>query len=386
MAFGVTATGFVRKLASDIVDSLSLSLRERISKNLKTRDPKTFIGNFVNISADELSQVWELGEAAYYQFDPLNADEYGLEALGRLTGTPRRGADVGRVTITAGLQAGFSAAANAMVVNVLGQPNNRWHNVSAVSSVPSTGDYEIEFESVAAGSEYTAAANTLTVIADGGLTGWSSARNAIDAEPGRDIEDLDEFRIRRDLGLAVQGSGSAPAIVSDLIQVDGVLQVRVFENRTAYDKNGIPAYGLRIVVWSGNPSAATDEVVATQIFNSINNPTPLTGAQSYNVTDDNGQILTMQWDEPTETALYVNVVVTATGATTTEIQDAILAQHSETIGKAVNYERLRCSLYTVPEVEDIQTFTINGGTVDLAAVADGIYTLDRSNITVNING
>ena len=40
------------------------------------------------------------------------------------------------------------------------------------------------------------------------------------------------------------------------------------------------------------------------------------------------------------------------------------------------------SVFSVPGVDDYVTFTVNGGTADLAASVSVVYTLDESDITV----
>jgi hypothetical protein len=89
---------------------------------------------------------------------------------------------------------------------------------------------------------------TLTTI-ETPVSGWKGTSNPNDADPGRNIETDEDFRIRREELLRVSGSATVEAIRSDLLALDGVDQAFIFENTTLItDSNGVPGKAFESLV------------------------------------------------------------------------------------------------------------------------------------------
>ena len=96
---GLTTTGFERPLQDDLAADIAADEHDTISVQLDTSE-STFIGNLNNIFADRLALAYEALEEAYNAVDPDNARDDRLVALALLTGTVRRDAQPGSVTLT----------------------------------------------------------------------------------------------------------------------------------------------------------------------------------------------------------------------------------------------------------------------------------------------
>lgn len=234
----ITATGFEPETQAEIVEAVEAELRSKISAKLDLSE-RTVLGSVVQILCARFASLQDLLVEAYHAFDPDAASDDRLRSLAILTGVPPRGATKGLVDVTLDLDASLSFAAGDLVAHVIDEPENRWVNRDAVTST-TAGDYPAVFESESAGADSTAAAGTLTIIADGGQSGWNAITNPDDATAGTDIESTEALRLRRELSVASGGSRTRNAIRAKLIAIDGVLSAEVFENVTnSTDGNGI---------------------------------------------------------------------------------------------------------------------------------------------------
>ena len=110
-----------------------------------------------------------------------------------------------------------------------------------------------------------APAGTLTVI-ETPVTGWTSVTNPLDADPvGTNLESDIDFRIRRLEELAIAGRATTEAIKSQVLTVDDVTAVVVFENDLfVVDPDDRPPKSVDIVVEGGVIAE-----IAAKIFDTV---------------------------------------------------------------------------------------------------------------------
>src|SRR5688572_30034380 len=235
----------------------------------------------INLSfARQIDELWTIAEQVY-EIDPDVAAAFQLQIVSKLTGTARRGASHSTVSATVELDSGTTLLAGTHFANVTGQPENRWTPLANFTA-PSTGSHQVVFRAEETGP-IQAAAGTLEVI-NTSVTGWDSITNALAATVGRNIDDDDELRARREADVAQTGSATAQAIRADVNDVENVESVTVFENKgDVIDANGLPPHSVEVIVDDGDPAAATDNEIAQAIFDATG-----AGIRWFSTTGDSG--------------------------------------------------------------------------------------------------
>ena len=377
----VTATGYQRRTRDTVLASIQTYLRDKISAKLDLSE-RAVLGNVSNLMADRIDELEQLVEESYNAYDPDNASDDRKVALALLTGVPRRGETTGLVTVTLDLDAAQTYAPGDLAAHVIDEPTNRWLNRDEVVST-SAGTYSAVFESESPGAEAIAEAGTLTVIATP-VSGWNSVTNPLAATPGQDIESIAALSIRREGALSIGGSRTRGAIRAKVLLVDGVISAEVFENVTnVTDGDGILPHGIRVVVWDGSPAAADDDAIAQAIWDHKAEGISSQGSETGTAQDDVLGPVLVSFDRATAVNIEVEVDIESTdGVAATDVEDAIIAEMPNRVGRGVVFNKLAGSVFNVTGVDDWATFEVEGGTADLPAVQDTIYLLDASDINV----
>jgi uncharacterized phage protein gp47/JayE len=381
----ITETGYERPTQADIAAAIAADQRGTVSAQLDVSE-STAIGNINNIFADQIAQAHEGLEEAYNGMDPDNATGDRLIALSLLTGTEQRAAQEGSVTITCTLAASKSYAPGDLVVHAQDDPTNRWENRDLVETT-TADDYDVVFLSDGVGSEFTAAAGTLTVIAEP-IDGFSAATNAEDATPGRDLEDIEDLRARREQELAFGGSATTEAIRADIMQLDGVIECLVEENTEDEAVGDLPGHSIRVVVWDGDPGAVADNDIAQAIFDTGPAGIVAVGDESGNATrPSDGAVVTRSFQRAEVVDIYVSAEIESeSGVLAADVKAAILAAMPTLIGGDVKYNKLSASVF-IDGVDDFASFTIGiapspVGTSNIVISSTQIAQLDLSDIVL----
>lgn len=387
--YGATSTGFERKPFATILGDIQTRTRARLNAPTLSLDELDPFGAIVHTVSEELDQVWQLAEAAYYAFDALNAEDFLLFALGSLSGVEQLAPTTGLVLATVTLEAGKAFAPGELVASVSGEPENQWANRDAVEST-TAGEYPCWFISVGTGSSYRAPAGSLTVIAQR-KTGWIAITNAADAAPGEDLESADAFRVRRDGSVSRAGSASVSGIQADVEAVANVRQARVFENVLDVPFDGLDPHSVRVIVWDGVPSEANDAEVAQAIHDSKSAGISALGSLTGNAVDRNGDTVPVNFDRAGLIECYCAVTVVAPGgADVTSIRAAIQSAFPMRIGKGVLMLKANAAALSVEGVLDISSFALDtvyppvNTSTNLTASNDEVLVLDSANIEVVI--
>ncbi|HET7543292.1 MAG TPA: hypothetical protein VFK05_25640 [Polyangiaceae bacterium] len=385
MSFGVTTTGFVVKTFQDIQSGIFAYWRGKISRYLKL-DEKTGLGNVGNGAADQIAQVWEAIQGAYYAFDILNADDDSIVALCELTGTIRRGAKNGFWSSTCNLDASKTYAPGDLVANVAGQASNRWQNRDPITTT-AAGNYAVTFISQTAGAAAVGVAGSLVIAQP--IDGWNSVTTAVNATAGEDIETIEELLIRREQELQGAGSATLAAVRAKVSKVPGVISVRAVENKKDVPDivNGVPPKAYRLVIWDGVSPAALNDDVAAAILSAGPAGIQSVGSSSGNAVDDVGDTQTIPFDRAAQVPIYVTCTVK--GGASADIKAAIIkAGGSLTSGNSVIAEKIRAAITNAPGVTDLTAFAIGTSAGPVSAVnipipitSIGLFDKDRIVVT-----
>jgi uncharacterized phage protein gp47/JayE len=435
MAYGVTLTGFVAKPLSVCREELEAVFR---SAGLDPSDPRSVEGQLVGGLAEREAQLWELAEDVYRAMDPDANEGDAQDAIAAITGTLREPARASTVTLvaagTAGtvLEAGrvasatgtayrFATTAAATIAAVtawaggtaytVGQRRENGGEIyevtvagtSAASGGPTgqgsaitdggvtwkwviTGTACAE---VAAVAEETgpkqALAGTVTVI-ETPVSGWNAVRNPLDAVVGADLETAAALRIRREDELRSVGGAALDAIRADVLAVDNVTAVTVFENTTsATDGDGIPPKAIEVMV-----SGGADQAIRDALWGSKAAGIETHGGVTGTVLDSQGVSHTVEFSRPTEKLVYLDVDIVHDASYPADGDDQVKAQLVAKVyaaGDDVIAWALK-KLVTVSGVTDVPVIRIGltawpATETTLAIAARELAVLDSARVRVN---
>ncbi len=388
---GLTPTGFEVPTIDEIRSEMADALRAAIDPALDT-GPTSVMGQLIGILSEREHDQW-IGQRDVWQAFSVHGEGVSLTQLALITGTVRREATVSRVTATVTLNAGVTLPAGSRaraaadltaVFETVADVTNGGGSPAALPVVMTSADP----------GPVRANAGTLTVIVTP-VSGWTAVTNAEDAQLGLADETDSELRARREAELRVQGSANLDAVISDVLQVDGVEDVAGEENDTNATVGALSPHSFRIVFWDGDPSAALDTDVAQAIWDSKPVGIETIGSSSEDAVDVNGGLHEMSFDRATEqeTWLEIDVEIDASRFPADgddRIRQAVVdyADANWRIGRDVILSALYGPVFTVSGLIRITAvragFVINpSGTVDLSVAFDEIARADTSRVEVN---
>ncbi|MFO0629656.1 MAG: hypothetical protein U0325_29035 [Polyangiales bacterium] len=203
---GLTDEGFEAKSYADIVAGFETRQRAAFGADFDT-SAETPAGVLNGIMGAAARELWEAGAGLFAAFDRDGAMGQSLTQVAALTGTKRRGAELGRVRLALTVAAGATVPAGS-VADVLTDPTSRCVTLTdAVNATASQATITVEAEQETAGT-LPAAPATISHIATL-VAGWVSVTNTEAASPGIAADTDPVLRRRAETGL--QGAGTTPA-------------------------------------------------------------------------------------------------------------------------------------------------------------------------------
>jgi len=305
MADELTATGLAIDSLEDRKAAVKALVRAAISPNLDL-SPDQPSGQFVEIFCERIQAALELLRGVHSSMDPDAATGSTLTALSVLTGTPRRAATKGTVTLTVKLDAGITLPAGN-VASVSGNPTNRWVTTAdATNPGGAPANVNVAAECETAGP-IQALAGTITVIATP-FAGWNTVTNVADAVEGLAEETDTELRLRRELELAISGSTTVDAIRADLLELTGMISVTIYENDGDFvDANSVPSKTFEAVIWDDAAVANAD--IAETIFEGKAAGIRAYGATIVSHVDEQGNSHAVGFTRATERRVLVEITL-----------------------------------------------------------------------------
>jgi uncharacterized phage protein gp47/JayE len=354
---GLTPEGFVPETIETLRAELAEDWQTAFGASIDVSDESPD-GILLGILADRLAVIWELLELVIASQDPDAATGAVQDAICALTGTIRLAAAPTTVTLTltgtpdtvvpavsqaetASTTVQFDTDAEATLVELDAWtadtpylPGDRVTNADRcyvctqlgtsagsggpTSDGPNIGDGTAAWRYLGEGTaavdvEATATVDGPLVATSGDVTeivtpvaGWEGVINLLDAEPGRDQESHEDLRIRREDELGVQGASIAEAIRSEMLDVDGVTDVTVFQNTSdETDGNGLPPHSVEIMVRGGE-----DQDVADQVWASVAAGIVTYGTEEATVVDSEGTEQTVYFTRPEEVEIHIEIDLT----------------------------------------------------------------------------
>src|SRR5690606_25153527 len=204
-------------------------------------EPESPDGLRIAIEAELLANLDEAVLHAYQSVDPLTAIGQQLNRIAQFAGLTRQAATPSTATVTFTGTNGTLIPAGTQIRN--SQTDTLWTTDGDVTI--SDGTATVGVTCTTPGPE-PAAVGTLSIIATP-VGGVQSVTNTAAASLGRSEEGDDAFRVRRYESVALPGSNQVDNLYAAIGNVDGVKQVRIYENEEdAPDANGVAGHSLAI--------------------------------------------------------------------------------------------------------------------------------------------
>jgi uncharacterized phage protein gp47/JayE len=170
------------------------------------------------------------------------------------------------------------------------------------------GSVSLAFTAVTIGAVLTTV-NTITNIVTGTL-GVTTVNTPTAATITGQAQETDaSLRIRRQNSVSLPSRGFLQGLLGALIDITGVVQAVVFENVTnSTDANGIPAHSIWCIV---NAPSSLNSQIANAIYIKRNAGCGMKGSISVDVTQIDGSVFAVLFDNPTAVPLYINMTIAA---------------------------------------------------------------------------
>lgn len=349
-------------------------------------------GQLINILAQEKKDLLDLITSIYNNLDPDRVIGIPQQILYKWNGLFIKAYTYSYVYIDVNVTSPVNLQgldenidnADGTGYTVTDTAGNRW--ILANSQSLQVGSYTLNFRAAQLGA-IEALPNTINVM-ETIVAGVASVNNpAANYITGNQGESSSAFRLRRAQSMATPSQGFDESLQSQLNGLDTVIQVKVYDNRTDTEVNGIPAHTVWVVVQGGQP----DEI-GRVIYNNVPPGIPMKGTQSVVIPKQNGDIQTVYYDIPSAVPLYIRMTIKNFGTTPLDA-DYIkeqLAQSTYNIGETATSAQISTDVGDI--IGDTGTpynITISTDNTDWVEYAtptglDEYFTISTANINITV--
>ena len=240
MSFGITTNGFVRKDRDTIKSELITYARSQLGNDIDF-SPYSYEGQLLEITVNNMDQVWQDLEKQYYEVYVQSASGVQLDRIGAYSGLTRRAAVKASVpllfegTNTTVIPVGFAVqTANGIVFN------------TTEEVTITLGEATANAEANLAGVGGIVSENSIVEIVNP-LAGVDTVNNPLPSFGGLPIESDLDFRARI-LSLGISGKSSVNAIKKEIDLISGVSNSRLSENFNDFNFNSMPGHSIEAIV------------------------------------------------------------------------------------------------------------------------------------------
>lgn len=258
------------------------------------------------------------------QFNPLVADGVWQDALGYIYFLDRQFETPSVVTAQLTGLAGTVIPAGSLVRTVDGITLI----ATSAATIGTDGTAQAIFSTQDAGPIQILAHSVNTVVTT--IPGWDTVDNPTAAVPGRYRESRSEFEQRRFASVAKNAHGSVAALYSEIANLEGVLDLAVFDNDSNVPvvKWGVtlPPHSVYMSVYGGD-----DTAIASAIYHKKDAGCSTSGNTIVSYTDEalgaypGGIVFSYNIERPAPLALAVQVTFRPTPSTPATVEKDIKA-------------------------------------------------------------
>lgn len=300
----IDETGLHIPTYSEIRDEL-ISMFKQIFGNDIYLDEDSMDYQQISIFARKIFDTNSLAQLVYNNRTPNTAIGIGLDNMAALAGITRKPATYSTVPLV--------VTGNSGTVITNGQATDgtyKW-NLPASVTIPENGTITVEATCDTPGNIGALPNSINTIITP--IYGWLSVTNTVVAAAGIDQEDDATLRGRIALATRAPSLTVFASIWAGIQDVEGVNRVWGYENDTGTTSTGteppgipanLPPHSITFIVEGGE-----DIDVATALWQKKTPGCYTNGTTSIQLTDVQGNIITMRFYRPTQKNVYVKVVL-----------------------------------------------------------------------------
>lgn len=308
------ATGLTLATQDELISTITAAMQAAYGPNINTASD-TPDGQMLNIYVRGIQDVQDLIAAVYNSFDPDNAVGVVLDQRIAINGIERQAGTytITNITIVTTQSVnlyGKDQSAQA-VYSVSDSAGNLWQLQTTQLAV-AAGTHAFSFQAALPGA-VTTTPNTITTQVTIVL-GVASVNNPTTYTTlGVNEESDPAAKIRRQKSVSLASQGYLPGLLAALENIPGMTAAFVYENKTSTtDANGVPPHCIWVIV-SGTAAAAD---IAQAIYTKRNAGCDMKGTQTYNITEVNGNIFVVQWDNVIAVNLFIKFTATSLNGVT----------------------------------------------------------------------
>ena len=322
--YGLTSTGFVRKRLVDIKAELEAKFQTAFGYNINLSAESVF-GQLIGIMAAELDTQWESQENIYNSQYPSTAQGDQLSNVVMFNGIERQAETYSTAILTLTGTPGRTVPAGSLAtVSLTGYQ----FATDEAATIGGGGTITVGSTCTTSGA-ITAVAGSINTIGSP-YFGWTAVTNASDAEVGLDQESDPALRERRALSTMIFGGNMSDACYSQIKNLSGVIDVKVFNNRTdTTDVNGVPPNQFMVVVLGGAEAS-----IAQIVWDNTPQGISSFGDNPVTIIDGQGYEQIVYYSRPTEVPIYFKLEISTTSAFggEAELKAAVAAYGTENFG------------------------------------------------------
>lgn len=309
MPNAITTTGLTIKSLADITADLTAAMKSIYGNDINLA-PDTPDGQMLGIFAEAVADALELIQQVNAMFDPDQAIGVILDQRVAYNGIQRQ---AGTYTVT-NISIVTSQALTLYGLDQVAQPvytvsdnaGNQWKLITTQNPV-SSGTFVYSFQSSTPGAVQTVP-NTITVPVSI-VIGVSTINNPTTFTTlGLNEETDAALRIRRQQSVSLASQGYLAGLLAALENISGVTSAFIEENNTgSTNADGVTGHSIWVIV-SGTGAAAA---IAQAIYSKRNAGCGLVGTQTYNITQSDGSLFTVKWDNVIQVNLFAQFTLTS---------------------------------------------------------------------------
>ena len=330
-------------------------------------------GQMMNIQIQTILDLQDLLVQIYNFFDPDNAIGNVLDQRVAINGIQRQGGTytvtpVSIVTSQTVTLYGLDQIAQPVYTVSDGSGNQYFLLTTQVGLV--AGTYSLSFRAASPGAVLTIP-NTITTPVTIVIGVVSVNNPSAYTTLGQNEESDSALRIRRQQSIALASQGYYNSLKATLENVPDVSSAFIYENYTSTtNADGVPGHSIWVII----AGSGTPQNIATAIYQKRNAGCGMRGSQSYNVTQADGSLFTIFWDDVVTRTLFVfmnvisingsvppNIAAIRPGLVTSLIPGVYQEVNINEVSTAVQViDANTCVVSSYLTMAIVQTFTFSG--------------------------
>lgn len=322
-------------------------------------DSDTPDGQLMNIFIQSVLDVLDLLTQIYNSFDPDLAVGVVLDQRVAINGIQRQAGTFSEtpvsITVTEALNLVGLDTDEVNPYTVEDNAGTRWQLLTG-ATFSGAGTQSLTFRAAVSGA-VLATQNTITNPVTVVL-GVSAINNPLAQTVVGINEETDAaLRVRRQQSVSLSSQGYLAGLLAALLNINGVTSAFVYENTSGTtDGDGVPGHSIWVIVSGGTPAE-----IAQAIYVKRNAGCGMFGSQMYDITQVDGSIFTVYWDDVVAEDLYIEFDASSLNGIDPPDTAAILAGLPDIFVPGVNEQVNINDLATLVQQIDNNTLVTNAG-------------------------